>query len=86
LPVHWGTFDLALHSWVEPMERVLVAARQNEVTVVTPRPGQSIDALSPPPAQRWWPEVPWKTAEQAPVVSSGLGAGSSNAASGGLAR
>jgi L-ascorbate metabolism protein UlaG (beta-lactamase superfamily) len=72
-PVHWGTFDLALHSWVEPAERVLAAAALEDVRVVTPRPGESIDPLAPPTPARWWPEVPWKTAAQTPVVSSGLG-------------
>ncbi len=71
-PVHWVTFDLALHSWVEPMERVLAAARLANVTVVTPKPGQSIDPLAPPEPERWWPRTPWKTASEAPVVSSGL--------------
>jgi L-ascorbate metabolism protein UlaG (beta-lactamase superfamily) len=71
-PVHWGTFDLALHTWVEPMERLLVAARSANVTAVTPKPGQSIDPLAPPQPEHWWPKVPWKTALEAPVVSSGL--------------
>jgi L-ascorbate metabolism protein UlaG (beta-lactamase superfamily) len=71
-PVHWGTFDLALHTWVEPIERVLAAARAANVTVVSPKPGQSIDPLAPPPTERWWPAVPWKRASEAPVVSSGL--------------
>jgi L-ascorbate metabolism protein UlaG (beta-lactamase superfamily) len=73
VPVHWGTFDLALHGWTEPMERTLVAARDAGVRVVTPRPGQSIDSAAPPAPERWWPSVPWKTAAEAPVVSSGLG-------------
>jgi L-ascorbate metabolism protein UlaG (beta-lactamase superfamily) len=71
-PVHWGTFDLALHTWIEPGERVLEAARRAEVRVVLPKPGQSIDPLAPPSPERWWPKVPWKTAAEAPVVSSGL--------------
>jgi L-ascorbate metabolism protein UlaG (beta-lactamase superfamily) len=71
-PVHWGTFDLALHTWVEPMERVLAAARAENVRVVSPKPGQSIDPLAPPTPERWWPSVPWKSATEAPVVSSGL--------------
>ena len=25
-----------------------------------------------PAASRWWPELPWKTAEEMPVVSPGL--------------
>jgi L-ascorbate metabolism protein UlaG (beta-lactamase superfamily) len=73
LPVHWGTFDLALHTWIEPAERVLAAAALEHVTVVTPRPGESIDPLAPPAPARWWPaHVPWKTATEAPVVSSHL--------------
>lgn len=28
LPVHWGLFDLALHGWTEPMERVVAAAQK----------------------------------------------------------
>jgi L-ascorbate metabolism protein UlaG (beta-lactamase superfamily) len=71
-PVHWGSFDLALHAWTEPMERVLVAAAARGVTVVAPKPGQSIEPAAPPPLERWWPTVPWETAQQAPVVSSGL--------------
>jgi L-ascorbate metabolism protein UlaG (beta-lactamase superfamily) len=75
IPVHWGLFDLALHGWTEPVERVLIAARQHGVRVVTPVPGGSVepDTLAPQVgADRWWPEVPWRTAQQAPVVSSGL--------------
>ncbi len=72
LPVHWGTFELALHSWTEPVERVLAAAEAAGVTVATPMLGQSVE---PPrsPTERWWPpETPWQTAAEAPVRSSGL--------------
>jgi len=72
LPVHWGTFDLALHSWVEPAERVLVAAREGGVDVALPRPGESVDPSAPVTLTRWWPELPWQTAEDHPVVSSAL--------------
>lgn len=37
IPVHWGTFDLALHGWTEPGERILVAAAAAGVRVATPR-------------------------------------------------
>jgi L-ascorbate metabolism protein UlaG (beta-lactamase superfamily) len=73
-PVHWGTFDLALHSWIEPVERTLAAALESGVPVVTPKPGQSIEVASPPAPERWWPKVSWQTASEAPVVSSGLDA------------
>ncbi len=73
MPVHWGTFDLALHSWVEPAERLIVAAHNAGVTLVVPRLGQSVEPSSPPPVERWWPAVAWQTAEEYPVRSSGLG-------------
>lgn len=71
-PVHWGTFNLALHAWTEPVERLLVAADRAAVQVVVPRPGESIEPSDPPPLARWWPTVPWQTAAEHPVISSGL--------------
>lgn len=70
LPVHWGLFALAYHSWTEPVERVLVAAKKAGVPVLVPRPGQSVEPATPPPFERWWPALPWQTAEQRPIVSS----------------
>ena len=55
LPIHWGLFRLAYHTWTEPIERVLVAARAAGVTLVVPRPGQSFEPDTPPPVERWWP-------------------------------
>jgi L-ascorbate metabolism protein UlaG (beta-lactamase superfamily) len=71
IPVHWGLFDLALHSWTEPIERTLAAADAVGVRVASPRPGESV-IPGQELRQRWWPDVPWQTAEEAPVVSSGL--------------
>ncbi len=70
MPIHWGTFVLAPHGWTEPAERVRVAARAAGVTAVIPRPGASFEPTSPPPLTRWWPDNPWQTADQAPVISS----------------
>ena len=72
IPVHWGTFDLALHPWIEPAERILVAAKKAGVAVAFPVPGQRIEPGNPPELARWWPELPWQTASEAPIVSSGL--------------
>lgn len=71
LPVHWGLFDLALHGWTEPVERVLVAAERAKVRVATPRPGDMFEPANVGTPVRWWPQVPWVRAEQAPVHSSG---------------
>jgi L-ascorbate metabolism protein UlaG (beta-lactamase superfamily) len=71
LPVHWGMFDLALHNWTEPIERVLAEAAKHGVVVRTPKPGGLIDIETRPAADvRWWPDVPWRTAAQAPAYSS----------------
>lgn len=72
LPIHWGTFDLALHAWTEPVERTLIAARESNIRVVTPRPGGSVEPARSVLTARWWPEVPHQTAEETPILSSGL--------------
>jgi len=71
LPVHWGLFDLAYHGWTEPVERVLAAADRADVDVVVPRPGESVEPEAlPTEMELWWPEVPWETAAQSPVVAT----------------
>jgi L-ascorbate metabolism protein UlaG (beta-lactamase superfamily) len=72
LPVHWGLFDLALHGWTEPMERVRVAADSQGVRVASPRPGEMFEPSGPLPVARWWPTVPWETVTQAPSWSSSV--------------
>ena len=74
LPVHWGTFDLALHGWTEPAERVIVAAEAAGVPLAVPQPGAFVEPLAEggfaaADVGRWWPALPWETAEEAPVVS-----------------
>ena len=65
-------FDLALHGWTEPMERVLVAADSQGVRVASPRPGGMVEPAALAPVTRWWPRLPWETAAQAPVWSTGV--------------
>ena len=72
IPAHWGTFNLSLHSWTEPIERLLVAAEQAGADVAAPRPGQSVEPAASTPPTQWWPGIPWRTVDQAPVVSTGL--------------
>lgn len=70
LPLHWGLFALAFHGWTEPAERTLRAAAERQVTLVAPRPGQPIEPTQTPVATKWWPAVPWETAQEHPIVSS----------------
>jgi hypothetical protein len=50
--------------------REVLAAQKAGVPVLVPRPGQSVEPATPPPFERWWPALPWQTAEQRPIVSS----------------
>jgi L-ascorbate metabolism protein UlaG (beta-lactamase superfamily) len=72
LPVHWGLFDLALHGWTEPIERVLAAARAEGVRVIAPRPGELAEPSTFGAPARWWPDLPWRSATEAPVRSTGV--------------
>ena len=71
VPVHWGLFDLALHGWTEPAERVRAAAEAAGVRAVFPRPGESVSPGAYP-AEPWWPSLPIETAADAPAISTGL--------------
>lgn len=69
-PMHWGLFSLAYHGWTEPAERVLRAADSAHVTLVTPKPGESIEPLQTHGITPWWPAIPWQTAADHPIVST----------------
>jgi len=56
-PIHWGKFDLALHGWAEPVERLLVAAQQSGVHLATPAIGQAYSLQEPFPQLAWWRAV-----------------------------
>ncbi|MBF0238853.1 MAG: MBL fold metallo-hydrolase [SAR324 cluster bacterium] len=58
VPIHNGTFDLSLHSWYEPMERITELAHKENVHVLIPLMGQVVDAEKPPENSFWWRKVP----------------------------
>jgi len=57
LPVHWATFNLALHDWDAPIKRAVKAAAAKNVTLLTPRIGEVVDAAGPNRTRRWWEAV-----------------------------
>ena len=57
MPVHNGTFDLSLHDWYEPFERVLDAANTHKVKLLTPIFGQQVSISKPDAEYRWWLDV-----------------------------
>jgi L-ascorbate metabolism protein UlaG (beta-lactamase superfamily) len=54
VPVHWGTFNLALHDWAEPVDRAWREAKARDVRLAVPRPGERIDVDDPPSVDAWW--------------------------------
>ena len=72
IPVHWGLFDLALHSWTEPAERVVEAARTMDVPITIIPPGGQYELGSAPTINRWWPNVPWEQVAKAPARSTSV--------------
>jgi L-ascorbate metabolism protein UlaG (beta-lactamase superfamily) len=57
VPVHWATFDISLHRWSEPVERLLVAAEKAGVPLAVPRPGERVDADAPGVVTDWWTAI-----------------------------
>ena len=54
LPIHFATFDLALHPWDDPMERLVWEAERKGVPLLTPIPGHTVDARMPVETSPWW--------------------------------
>jgi L-ascorbate metabolism protein UlaG (beta-lactamase superfamily) len=57
LPVHWGTFNLALHSWDEPVETLVRLAPQSGARLLLPKLGQPIEPAHEMPFDAWWRAV-----------------------------
>ncbi len=54
LPIHNGTFDLALHAWHEPFDRIVALAQRYNVKISTPMMGEAVDMAEAQTGQRWW--------------------------------
>lgn len=54
LPIHNGTFDLAMHAWHEPFERIVALARERELPIATPAIGKALSLTEPEAREHWW--------------------------------
>lgn len=54
LPVHWGTFALALHDWDQPVETLLTLPLPERAHLLLPRLGQAVEPARGPLAAPWW--------------------------------
>lgn len=54
LPIHNGTFDLAMHAWYEPFDRIVALATAHGVPISTPQMGEPVSIQHAHSGQRWW--------------------------------
>jgi L-ascorbate metabolism protein UlaG (beta-lactamase superfamily) len=57
MPVHNGTFDLAMHAWHEPFDRIQALAEAGGIALATPGMGERLSLKQPRAGRRWWREV-----------------------------
>jgi len=58
LPVHNGTFDLAMHAWDDPFEQLSHLTAQSNIPLLTPRMGEAVSLLAPLATSAWWRQQP----------------------------
>ncbi|WP_242928286.1 MBL fold metallo-hydrolase [Pontibacter vulgaris] len=54
MPIHWGAFALAMHTWTDPIERVSKEAAKLQVPMATPLIGESLVLGKKAPGKVWW--------------------------------
>jgi L-ascorbate metabolism protein UlaG (beta-lactamase superfamily) len=75
LPIHWGTFNLAMHAWDEPAETIVRHA-PDALHLLMPRFGEPVEIGPPAPVDPWWRRVSSEgevaTSTPAPIGSTGF--------------
>ena len=66
LPIHWGTFNLALHAWDDPVESLLRLAPTSDSRLLLPKLGQPIEPAHDLPLATWWRGVDAQPQKAAP--------------------
>lgn len=55
MPIHWAAFSLAMHSWTDPIERVLKSAEGLKIPVYVPKIGSYINLdQNLETREEWW--------------------------------
>ncbi len=57
LPVHWGTFALAMHAWDEPPEALFAAGVATGLSLLMPMLGQAVEPPHGLSLEPWWRRV-----------------------------
>jgi L-ascorbate metabolism protein UlaG (beta-lactamase superfamily) len=70
MPIHNGTFDLAMHRWQDPFEQVSALAAERNVALSTPRMGERLALDAPHAGERWWRMFEQPAARPASLLSA----------------
>jgi L-ascorbate metabolism protein UlaG (beta-lactamase superfamily) len=54
LPIHWGTFNLALHPWDQPADELVALAPASGARLLMPRLGAAIEPAHDHRLDTWW--------------------------------
>jgi len=54
LPIHWGTFSLAMHAWDEPAETLFTHASRHGTALLMPRLGEAVEPVHLERVDPWW--------------------------------
>jgi L-ascorbate metabolism protein UlaG (beta-lactamase superfamily) len=57
MPIHNGTFNLALHSWKDPFEQITRLAESQQVDLLTPEMGEPLTLKGKEKTLKWWVEI-----------------------------
>ncbi|HEV3018672.1 MAG TPA: MBL fold metallo-hydrolase [Burkholderiaceae bacterium] len=68
LPVHWGTFSLAMHAWDQPAEALLEMGPKAGAQLLMPRLGEPVEPEHVQPVQPWWRAVDMVAREPEPAT------------------
>lgn len=70
LPIHNGTFDLSMHAWFEPFDRIVDLATQHGVPLSTPQMGEMLSIRKPHAGSRWWSAQETAKPRNAPLAAA----------------